>query len=114
MRIVLLSLRIFNDRPIINYDLTASLTNYFDHQSDIFEIKLPTGTIHLNKFQYLNKAKIYEDPKNSKCFFMIFSYKRIKENSAFKILMEYALNKLEGRISHLQSLKQSYSKLIAA
>jgi hypothetical protein len=114
VKLIILSLKTFNDRSILNYDLTNLLTSYFDHHSDILEINLPTGTIRLNKFQYLNKAKIYEDPKNPKCFFMVFSYKKPNEDWAFNELMKHAINQLDKKVDNIIKIKNRLqSELVA-
>lgn len=114
MKLVILSLRSVNDKSILSYDLTALLTDYFDHHSDTLEIKLPTGTIHLNKFQYLNKAKIYEDAKNPKCFFMVFSYKKPDEDWAFNYLMKHAINQLDKKVNNIIKIKERLQRELVA
>lgn len=114
MKLIIYSLRTVNDKSTLNIDLTALLSNYFDHHSNILEIKLPTGTIHLNKYQYLNKGKIYEDPKNPKCFFLIFSYKKANEDWVFNKLMNYAIEKLDNKVNNIIKIKERLqSELVA-
>jgi hypothetical protein len=121
MRIILLSLRYVNDKPILNFDLTGKLTDFTIHNSDKLEIHLPTGTIYLDKWQYLNKWKIYEDPKNPKCFFIVCN-KQANQDYAFKFLMEYAISKIDkvaddlsSRLDNLHTMKVKLQKsLIAA
>lgn len=98
--------------PQLSYDIGNKIL--FEDISTI-KIELPNEIVTLKKSYYLNtpyrkKIVIYD---NSKVFFAICS-KHVNTDYIFKELLNYAINKLEGRISHLQSLKQSYSKLIAA
>jgi len=86
VKIVLLSLRSIGGKVILNYNLTALLTSYFDHHSLTLEIRLPTGTIYLNKWAYLNRYKIYSDGNVS---FMAFSYKKPDVKLVLKMLLEY-------------------------
>lgn len=88
MKIVILSLRKVNDKIVINYNLTALLTSYFDHHSPTLEVKLPTGTVYLNRYIYLNRFKIFQsvDPN---VFFMAFSYKKPHRETVLKLLLKY-------------------------
>jgi hypothetical protein len=90
VKLIILSLRSVNGKSILSFDLTASLSNYFDHTSNILEIKLPTGTIYLNKWSYLNSGKIYQSPKDKTLFFMVFGYKRPCQKWALQRLLDYS------------------------
>lgn len=120
MRLILLNLRYVNDKPILNFDLTGKLTDFTNHQSRDLEINLPTGTITLNKWEYLNTWKIYEDPKNPKCFFVVCN-KQASQDYAFKFLMEYAISKIDktaddlsSRLNTLHTLKIKLQKELVA
>ena len=121
MRFLIFSLRTHNGKTILNYNLTGHLTDFDNHNSNILEINLPTGTIHLNKWQYLNKMKVYEDPKNPKCFFIVAMYKKMNPDFVFNFLMEYAINKIEKtvdelsvRMQTLHTVKEKLQREIAA
>lgn len=121
MRLTLLSLRYVNDKPILNFDLTGKLTDFDNHNSNILEVKLPTGTIHLNRYEYLNTFRIYEDPLNAKCFFIVCGYKRINQDYAFKFLMNYAISKIDktvdqlsARVNTLNTLKVKLNEAMVA
>lgn len=121
MRLILLSLRTVNDRPTLSFDLTGLLTDFENHNSNILEIKLPTGTVKLNKFEYLNKWKVYEDVHNTKVFFIVASYKKANQDYAFKFLMEYAIGKIDktvdtlvSRVDNLRIIKKNLQKQMIA
>jgi hypothetical protein len=121
MRLLLLSLRYVNERPILNFDLTGKLTDYCNFNTPTLEIALPSGTIFLNKRDYIDKWKVYEDPQNPKCFFIVASYKLVNKKTAFNYLMNYAISKIEktvstlsSRVDNLQSLKQKLQKELVA
>jgi hypothetical protein len=103
LKIVILSLRVVNDRSVLNYDLTGKLTNFWNHHSPTFEIKLPTGTVYLNKYTYLNRFKIFqsEDPN---IFFMVFGYKKPHKETVLKLLLRYQANQkiplIKPRVKH--------------
>lgn len=121
MRLILLSLRYINDRPILNFDLTGLLTDFDNHNTNILEIKLPTGTVNLNKREYMNTWKIYEDAKNPKVFFIVAGYKAPNQDYAFKYLMEYAIGKINktvdtliSRVDNLHILKERLERELVA
>lgn len=87
MKIVILSLRTVNDKIVINYNLTALLTDYFNHHSPTLKIELPTVTIYLSKYAYLNRYKIYSDGIHS---FMVFQYKKPDTKLVLKMLIEHS------------------------
>jgi hypothetical protein len=75
----------------------------------------------LNKRDYVDKWKVYEDPQNPKCFFIVASYKLVNKKTAFNYLMNYAISKIEktvstlsSRVDNLQSLKQKLQKELVA
>lgn len=106
-RTFLYSLRTIDDKPTLCIDLMAKILS---ENSTSLELQLPNQLIKINKYEFLNKDRIFD---NGTVFFYVCS-KAVSREYIFRKLMNYAINKLEGRISHLQSLKQSYSKLIAA
>ena len=79
------------------------LSNFDNHQTNTLEINLPSGTVHLNKWEYLNTSKIYQDAKNPKCFFIVALYKKLKPDYAFDVLMAYSIQKIDSRISELKT-----------
>lgn len=111
MRILLYNLRSKkNGESEIRIDLTNCLTDFNNHQTDTLEIKLPSGTIRLFKWAYLNKPKVYDDGK----VFFIVANKQLSTDYAFEILMKYAIQKIDFRIESLNKAKEKYQKEIAA
>lgn len=84
---VLLNIRQVGDKSIVGYDLTHLLCEYFNHRSPTLKIELPTGTIYLSKYAYLNRYKIYSDGIYS---FMAFQYKKPDTKLVLKMLIEHA------------------------
>lgn len=105
MRIMLLSLRTLKDgKSDLNFNLTQCIDDFFNHQSDTLQIKLPSGELRINKWAYLNKGKIYDTGKE----FFLVANKQFNQDYAFKLLMEYAILKLDTRIEHLKATKNKY------
>lgn len=88
MKIVLLHLRVVNDKTILSWDYTALLSSYFNHHSPTLQVNLPTGTVYLNRYTYLNRFKIYQgvDPD---CFFFVFGYKKPDRATVLKLLLKH-------------------------
>lgn len=109
-RIMLYNLLSNKDTVSLNIGLTGRLADFQNHHSNTLEIDLPTGKISLQKFEYLNTGKVYDDGKVA---FVVatksFSPKQIK-----RLLLEYACAKIDTRLAYLESLKSSYLKMIAA
>lgn len=85
---MLLNLRKYGDKHIIGYDLTGLLSNYHNHHSPTLQVNIPTGTVYLNRYTYLNRFKIFQsvDPN---VFFMVFGYKKPDKNTVLKLLLKY-------------------------
>lgn len=101
-----------NGLPQLSYDIGNKIL--FEDKDQI-KIELSNDTITLNKSFYLNtpyrkKIAIYDD---GKVFFALCD-KHVNRDYIFKELINYACKKIETRISHLETLKHSYKKLIAA
>lgn len=105
MHTIIYSLRDLNGSPKLDYSLGLKIV--FETPKEI-QIELPTGTVTLNKYKYLNKDIVYDN--GDKIFFLICN-KQVKSEYAFKFLLRYASNKLATRISNLQMIKSSWDKL---
>lgn len=111
MKLMLYSLRSAkNGKSELNYDLTKCITDFYNHQSNTLEIKLPSGTIYLPKWEYLNKLRIVDTGKE----FFIVANKQLSTKAAFNYLLRYAVQKVDTRIAHLTQLKKTYQKEIKA
>ncbi|MDR3551265.1 MAG: hypothetical protein P4L31_07670 [Candidatus Babeliales bacterium] len=107
------SLRTYKDRPILDYGLGLKVV-----EETPAEIKINlSGEIvtTIKKAEYLNypgtrKFRVYD---TGSIFFLICS-KGVNSDYAFKVLLDYACSKIETRISHLETLKSSYKRLVAA
>lgn len=107
MKVILYHLRSDkNGKSFIGIDLTKCLTDFENHQTNTLEIKLPEGTIYLNKWQYLNKMKIYDSGKH----FFIVANKQLDSTAAFNFLLRYAVQKVSTRIEFLNQLKKTYQR----
>jgi len=113
MRVILYSLKHINEKIKLSIDLTGKLVDFENHNSNILEIKLDSGTIYLNKFEYLNKMKIFQDPKHNKVAFIVCN-KQVSHESAFKALVRHSISKLDKRIENIQSFKIRLQKELAA
>ena len=89
MRLIILSLGLHNDKVYLNYNLTSKLLSWNNHHSNTLEIDLPSGKIRLNKWEYLNKWKVYQDFKQPEIFFVIASYKKPCRKYALKFLLNF-------------------------
>ena len=109
MRIVLYSLRSAkNGKSELSIDFTNCLTDFNNHQSNTLEIKLPSGTIYLPKWDYLNKLRIIDTGKE----FFIVASKQLSRSAAFNYLMRHAVSKLDARINKLNEQKRLYQQEI--
>lgn len=108
MRVFIYSLRTLSGRPVLDYSLGLHVS--YPNQYQI-SIQLPTGLVTLNKSEYLNKMKIYDD--GVKIFFYVCT-KKVSAKFVFKKLLEYSVFKIDNRIEHLQALKNDYEKVLAA
>lgn len=99
------SLKSINDTPTLCIDLGLNIVREDTNQ---LEIKISNEILTLNKYIYMNKPKIVD---KGGCFFIVAS-KAMARDHAFKILMEYAVSKIDTRISYLESLKGNYQKII--
>lgn len=107
MRSLIYTLRTVNDKSILSIDLTGLVISE-DYQK--IQLNLPSGVTTLNKWDYLNKEVIYDD---GKVFFMICN-KAPDRKWVTKVLLEYALTKIDTRIDNLHTLKSRYQKELAA
>lgn len=78
--------------------------NVINETREAFQLQLPTGTETIKKFEYLNKSKVFD---NGKVFFLVCT-KSVNREYAFDILLDYAVKKIDTRISHLEALKNNY------
>lgn len=93
-RIRLYSLRTINDKSTLSFDLTGLITSETHYN---IQIKLPSGDVYLNHSEYLNKMKVYDD---SELFFVVCT-KQISTKYAKKVLIKYALEKVDKTLDTL-------------
>jgi hypothetical protein len=103
-RLILYSLKSDGDKSRLSIDLTGFVRSISDHS---IQIDLPTGRIFLPKWEYVNQMKVYQDPKDQKCFFIVCN-KSVSRDDAFNTLMQHAINKLKNRVT---SINEMISKL---
>lgn len=96
---IIYSLKTVNNRTVIDYSIGLKIVCETPKE---LQIELPTGIVTLNKFQYVNKNKIYE--AGNKLFFMVANKRRdSKDVQAY--LMTYAIRKVTERIQSLTQYK---------
>lgn len=93
-----------NDKVILSIDLTARILS---EDTDRIIVDLPTGTSSISKAQYLNRMRVYT--VDEKLFFLICD-KKVSRESAFEVLMNHAIGKIDIRLEKLQTLKTEYSR----
>ena len=97
-RSIIYSLREHNGKTILSIDLTGKLV---ENNHQLF-LELPTGKHTLNKYDYLNKDRIFDDGKH----FMYICSKAVDRDYIFEKLLHYAVNKLNTRISYLETYRE--------
>lgn len=107
MRSRIYSLRTVNDRTVLSLDLTGLIVSE-THQT--LQIKLETGTIYLNKWDYLNKMRVYDDGK----VFFIIATKAVCQKYIKKFLLEYSIIKIDSRLDNLLNFKERLEKELVA
>lgn len=100
-------LKNIGDKPNLSIDLMRFIA-YED--TTLIKIDLPSGSYILNKYDYVNKNKIYDTGKE----FFILADKHLHNDCAFKWLMNYAIEKLKKRMEKLNNLKVHYEEMVAA
>lgn len=112
MKLMLYSLRTAkNGKPELNYGLTNCLTDFYNHQSNTLEIKLPSGVIFLPKWDYLNKLRVIDTGKE----FFLVANKQLDSNAAKNYLLRYSIEKAEKRKSNLDDfINKCKNELVAA
>lgn len=98
-----------NGDPILSYDFGLRIT-----QEDTSNLHFDTGKeiVVLNKYEYMNKFKVYEFGKGLNYF--IVCNKQVSASFAYKKLLEYALNKIRTQLMLLQGFEAQYKKLLPA
>lgn len=107
MRTVLYSLRTIRDKSELVIDLTGKLiseTHYNIH------LKLASGEVYLNKWDWLNQMKVYDD---GDVFFIICTAKKVSRKSAFDCLMRYSIEKVDQTLEKLNSRVENLNKFKA-
>lgn len=95
MKLMLFSLRSVNEKTVISILLTGFVTS-LPHEKFI-RIKFPDEPeIKLNRWEYTNKMKVYDDGKR---FFIVG--KGMDSKFAFAFLLNYSISKVERRIDNL-------------
>lgn len=102
-RVMLYTFKEKNGKVTLNYDLTKLLLNYSNHRSETLQINLPSGSITLNKAEYLNTGKVFF---NGKVFFIVAT-KFMGKKQAMKFLLQFAVERSEQRLN-------TYKKLLVA
>lgn len=96
--------------------LSYKIGNKFPFEDkDQIKIELSNEIVTLQKSYYLNtpyrkKLVIYDD---GKVFFALCN-KHVNHDYIFTELIKHACQKIDNRINHLETLKQSYKRLVAA
>lgn len=99
------SLKTVKDTPVLCIDLGLNIE--FE-DTKLLEIKIGDELVTLNKFEFMNKPKVVDKGGS----FFIVASKAMAREWAFDILMKYAINKLDTRISYLETLKNQYKKIL--
>lgn len=100
---IIYNLRELNDRTLLSIDLTGSIVSE-NHENIIISINNKLLTIQ--KSRYLNTMKIIDDGK----LFFIVCNKQIDRTYALKVLLEYAVRKIDSRIDFITTLRQQFVK----
>lgn len=107
MRCILYSLRDIKGSTILSIDLTTLILSETNSK---LTINLPSGSVTINKFDWLNREIIYDDGRH---FFLICN-KQASREWAFKTLMRYAILKVNTRLDNLIEAKERYIKELDA
>lgn len=102
-RIILYSFKESAGKVTLDYTLTSYLVDFDNHHDSQLQINLPSGSITLNKVEYLNNGKVFY---NGKVFFIVAT-KWMSKKYALRLLLEFACVRCELRLS-------TYKKLLAA
>lgn len=106
IRTIIYTLKRVNDQSILSIDLTA---NIVAETVDSLTIKLPhKDAIVLNKYEWVNKDKIYDD---GKVFFMVCNKQRNRDYVQ-DCLARHAMEKVDDRIEYLFAFKNHLKSLI--
>lgn len=90
-----------NGQPILSIDLMHTILFENNH---LLELTLPEGRTALNKYEYVNTFKVYD---NGKVFFFVCN-KQVDRDFVFDKLLDYDCTKIDTRIVYLEGLKQFY------
>jgi hypothetical protein len=115
VKTLIYSLRTINDKSELSIDLTRFVVS---ENLYTLHLKLPSGEIFIDKKEYLNKMKIFDD---GEVFFIVCGYKLVSRDSAKQCLMNHAINKvdqtlesLNTRVAKLEKFKTRLQTEIAA
>jgi len=106
-RSIIYSLRDYKGKPILDYKYSLGITH---EDNRTLTVNLPTETITLNKPDWVNKMRVYE---SGNVWFIVCT-KAVSADYVLEFLIAHAVKKIEARISHLNTLKTNYEKLIVA
>lgn len=107
MHTIIYSLRDINGETKLSIDLGANII--FENTKSL-QLQLPSGIETLNKYEWVNKDRIFE---SGKYFFLVCTKQRSRDY-VFDYLLKYAISKIDTRINYLDSLKSNYKKLLKA
>lgn len=110
MRIMLYNLIDKEGKVSLNIGLTGHLVDFCNHHSGTLEIDFPTGKLSLKKSEYLNTGKVLDTGKVA----ILIATKSFSPKQVKKLLLQYACDKIDSRLEHLNTLKSNYLKLLAA
>lgn len=102
-RVMLINFKESGGKVNLDYSLTRCLVDFDNHQSKELVINLSNGVVKLNKAEYLNTGKVYFDGR----VFFIVATKWMAKKHALKVLLSFAVERLQNRLS-------IYRKLLAA
>lgn len=106
MRTILYSLRDEKNRTELSIDLTGRV---IDENLHSLTVELPTGTVCLQKENWLNRDRVYDD---GKVFFLVANKLRNTDH-VLKTLIRYAIQKLDTRLAHIEVYRNRLNKELA-
>lgn len=108
MRTRIYNLKTVNGETILNMGLGLLVSN---ETNSHITINLPTGKVVLNKYEYVNKDKVYE--AGDKLFFILCT-KNVTLKHAKNVLINHALTILHERRFNLDNMIAKFEKEIIA
>lgn len=100
---IIYNLRELNNRTILSIDLTGKIVS---ENPENIVININNKLLTIQKARYLNTMKIIDDGK----IFFIVCNKQVDRAYALKVLLEYAVRKIDSRIDFITTLRQQFVK----